>query len=182
MPCTPTAPYALGRGEGELVWWSGHAMLFKSHGDQTGGTLGLIETELHAGFEPPMHHHVRDDEFYYVLEGEMTFRAGDVDFELKDGGYIFLPRKVAHGFMVRGSGVARVLMCTAPAGPRDSGALFYDHGLRGEGTDPPQGVKPIDPETMTGLLSQYGIEIEGAPLPVLLGRESAEERAARARR
>lgn len=111
----------------------------------------------------------------------MTFCAGDVDFELKDGGYIFLPRKVAHGFMVRGSGVARVLMCTAPAGPRDSGALF-DHGLRGEGTDPPQGVKPIDPETMTALLSQYGIEIAGAPLPVLLGRESAEERPARARR
>lgn len=168
MATPEVKPYALAREQGELVWWSGHAMTFKCRGPESGGSFGLIETKLHRGYEPPQHYHREDDEFYYLLDGEMTFKAGDELYELVTGGFVFLPKGIPHGFAVRGTGEAHVLMWTSPSGPRHSGALFFDHGLRGEGQEPPFGVKPIDPETMSGLLSTYNIEVVGPPLPVVL--------------
>ena len=42
----------------------------------TGGTIGIVENVVQAGWPgPPLHHHAFDETFC-VLEGELTFQLG----------------------------------------------------------------------------------------------------------
>jgi quercetin dioxygenase-like cupin family protein len=80
---------------------------------------------VHAGDEPPIHTHTREDETLYVLEGAIVAYVGDERFEVEAGSYAALPNNVRHGFSVRGD-EARPLVTVAPAGveyffvPRDA--------------------------------------------------------------
>jgi len=51
--------------------------LYKALAAETGGALALWESLLPRGFSPPLHVHSREDEAFYVLDGELTFRLGD---------------------------------------------------------------------------------------------------------
>jgi quercetin dioxygenase-like cupin family protein len=77
----------------------------------------VIEYVTKQGEEPPDHTHPTEDEMFYVLEGELTFRCGDEAFEVEAGGFVFLPRGVAHGYTMRSQGPIRLLVVTAP--PRE---------------------------------------------------------------
>jgi mannose-6-phosphate isomerase-like protein (cupin superfamily) len=46
-------------------------------GEQTGEAYNLVELSARSGDMPPLHVHHRDDETFYVLEGEMTLFLGD---------------------------------------------------------------------------------------------------------
>lgn len=49
-----------------------------------------------------------------MLQGALTFRCGDDTFEMDDGGFVFLPRGIEHGYTIRSDDV-RLLVVTAPA-------------------------------------------------------------------
>jgi quercetin dioxygenase-like cupin family protein len=70
---------------------------------------------LHAGDEPPIHTHTREDESIYVLEGAITAFVADQRIDVDAGSYAALPKDVPHGLRVRGD-EARLLVTVEPAG------------------------------------------------------------------
>lgn len=50
-----------------------------------------------------------------MLRGQLTFHCGDDKFEAEDGGFIFLPRGIEHGYRIRAQGEVRVLVVTSAA-------------------------------------------------------------------
>ena len=50
---------------------------------ETNGAFFLVEATLAAGNEPPPHSHSREDELFYVLEGEFDVYVGKEGFKVK---------------------------------------------------------------------------------------------------
>jgi mannose-6-phosphate isomerase-like protein (cupin superfamily) len=82
----------------------------------TGGALSVFETSIAAG--PPLHVHDREDECFYVLDGELSVRCGDEGFSAAAGSFVFLPRGRPHRFWAAGQ-PARLLLIAVPAGIED---------------------------------------------------------------
>jgi mannose-6-phosphate isomerase-like protein (cupin superfamily) len=57
--------------------------------------MSLVSVRPHDAL--PVHTHDREDQLYYVLEGEGTIRMGDQDFELRPGEAVTIPPGIAHG-------------------------------------------------------------------------------------
>jgi hypothetical protein len=62
--------------------------------------------------------HHRDDEGFWVLEGEVTFQVGDTTIEAAAGDYVFGPRDIPHRFTVGERG-CRMLFILVPGGIED---------------------------------------------------------------
>jgi mannose-6-phosphate isomerase-like protein (cupin superfamily) len=82
----------------------------------TGGALSVFETSIGAG--PPLHVHDREDECFYVLDGELSVRCGDDAFNAAAGSFVFLPRGRPHRFWAAGP-PARLLLIAVPGGIED---------------------------------------------------------------
>jgi quercetin dioxygenase-like cupin family protein len=109
---------AFGRGRqslGQSVWYSGHLMTFLATGEDTQGQFALIEAVARKGNIPPPHIHHREDETFYVLEGDMTVSVGDRTIKATPGAMVFLPHDVIHSFTID-SDQARILILATPAG------------------------------------------------------------------
>lgn len=111
MPIGTTQPYHLAAGEGEPMSWFTAQFQLKASDAQ----IGLMELEGSPGVEPPMHLHRNEDEWYYVLDGQVTFHVGEEDYEGRPGSLVFLPRAVPHTFSIR-TPSARMLLLNAPGG------------------------------------------------------------------
>src|SRR5215469_3633088 len=59
------------------VWYNGSLMTFLATGEETQGKFALIEAVSRKGNDPPPHTHRREEEIFYVLEGEVAFLVGD---------------------------------------------------------------------------------------------------------
>jgi len=109
---------ALGRGRQSLdrsVWYNGWLMTFLATGEDTQGQFALIEAVARKGNVPPPHIHHREEETFYVLEGEVTFSVGGQTIKATPGTMVFLPRDVVHSFVID-SEQLRVLILLTPAG------------------------------------------------------------------
>jgi mannose-6-phosphate isomerase-like protein (cupin superfamily) len=62
----------------------------KASRHSTGGALSVIESSIGAG--PPLHVHDREDECFYVMDGELSIRCGGEAFDAAAGSFVFLPR------------------------------------------------------------------------------------------
>jgi quercetin dioxygenase-like cupin family protein len=107
--------YVLWRGEGEALWFSGDLLTYKATGEQSNGLLALAEVRAPIGTGSPPHRHHREDEAWYVIDGELTFWLGDTEHAAGAGSFVFGPRGVAHRFVVTSS-EARFLILVTPAG------------------------------------------------------------------
>ena len=95
MPETAVgAPVCVAPGEGVATWFQPNRMTVKATAETTGGGFGLLESWVAAGSSPPLHVHHREDESFWVLEGRVRFRCGDVEFLGEPGSFVFLPRGV----------------------------------------------------------------------------------------
>jgi mannose-6-phosphate isomerase-like protein (cupin superfamily) len=91
------------------------SLAFKVLSSDTGGNLFVIEHSHLVPGGPPLHLHLYQDEWFYVLEGEVAFQVGDKRVQLKPGESVLGPRRVPHAF----SSVApqsRMLIAFTPAG------------------------------------------------------------------
>jgi quercetin dioxygenase-like cupin family protein len=82
----------------------------------TGGALSVFETTIEAG--PPLHVHDREDECFYVLDGELSVRCGGDAFDAAAGSFVFLPRGRPHRFQAREQS-ARLLLIAVPGSIED---------------------------------------------------------------
>jgi hypothetical protein len=74
-----------------------------------------MEVLLQPGNEPSPHVHTREDELFYVIEGNFDVFAGQERFTVGAGGCVFLPRLKPHAFIIR-SPELRMLALFSPGG------------------------------------------------------------------
>jgi mannose-6-phosphate isomerase-like protein (cupin superfamily) len=147
-------------GEGQAIWFLRNRMSVKATAESTGGAFGLVESLIAPGFSPPLHVHHREDESFYVLEGEVTMQCGDKRFRASAGAFVFLPRSVPHTFVVEGDRPARMLTLLTPGGGE---GVFIEGGRPPESEGLPP-VTPPDIERLKQVSGRFGAEIVGPPI------------------
>ena len=85
--------------------------------ETTGGAFGLVESSsMPPGFGSPYHVHHREDESFYVIEGEIAVVVDGQWHYAGPGTFVHGPRDVPHGFAVIGTRPARMLLLATPGG------------------------------------------------------------------
>jgi quercetin dioxygenase-like cupin family protein len=109
-------PYALKSGEG---WTYRYGIDFTVKSGELNPGRGATFTEYttRQGEEPPDHTHPTEDEIFYVLSGEFTFRCDGESFDLGTGGMIYLPQGLEHGYTIRSEESVRLIAITFPTRP-----------------------------------------------------------------
>jgi quercetin dioxygenase-like cupin family protein len=102
--------------QGDRIKVRGGWLSFLALGEQTGGAYALIETANDPATGVRLHVHEREDETWFILEGEYTFEVGGQAFRAGPGDYVFGPRNVPHSYANRTEAVARALIMVTPAG------------------------------------------------------------------
>ena len=139
------------------VRFLGLPTLMRSTAQTTGGAFGLVEHwMMPPGFASPYHTHHREDEAFYVLEGEIAFVCDGKWMQGGPGTYVYGPREIPHGFKVVGDTAARLLLLCAPGG-FESFVVELSQPLQ----DP---LTPPDMAKLMTMAAKYGIDIHG-PLP-----------------
>jgi uncharacterized cupin superfamily protein len=110
-----TSGFVLGPGEGSAYGFHGSVAVIKASGEDTLGQLGVIESVYPAGLSVHEHVHAREDEMFYLLEGEMEVFCGMDRWIVGAGSFVFVPRDLPHGFTVCRAGPARALVITGPS-------------------------------------------------------------------
>ena len=106
-------PYALKAGEG-WTYRFGIDFTVKASEVQEGSSVAFLEYVTRKGEEPPDHTHLTEAEIFYVLEGAVRFRCGGQTFDLEQGGFIFLPPGIEHGYTIESDDPVWLLVVTAP--------------------------------------------------------------------
>jgi quercetin dioxygenase-like cupin family protein len=143
----------------DAFWWQGSLMTIKARAEETGGALGVVEGSFYEGFGPPLHVHSREDEAFYVLEGEIRFRQGEDEFVAGPGTWVWGPRGVPHAFKVQ-SESARALVLVTPGGLE---RMFEEGGVpASESAEPPE--REYDPNAAVAISKRFGFEVVGPQL------------------
>jgi quercetin dioxygenase-like cupin family protein len=156
----PASPIALRRDEGEAIWFLGVLATIKASKETTDGRVAVIEHLAPQGAGSPLHKHTREDEWFYVIEGELTFWVDGKVIDAPAGSFVYGPRGLPHTFVVR-SPEARFLLVAEPAG-FDGFMLALSEPAQTL-TLPPDSVQPPPPEQLGATAAEYGIEILGPP-------------------
>jgi quercetin dioxygenase-like cupin family protein len=154
-------PIALRSGEGEALWFLGSLVTVKASAETTGGRVAVIEHLAPQGAGSPLHRHQREDEWFYVIEGALTFWVDGQVIEAPAGSFVFGPRGIPHTFIVSSPEGARFLLVAEPAGLE---AFMRTVGEPAAAlTLPPPATSPPDAERLMAVAAEYGIEILGPP-------------------
>src|SRR5579883_2096558 len=111
--------------EGRWIAQSGDLNRFLAVSEDTGGAYAQWEAIVPPGGGPLMHVHSREDESFFVLEGEVVFQVGETRQVAAAGTYVNLPIGVPHCFRNESASVARLLITVVPAGLE---GLFFESG------------------------------------------------------
>ena len=141
------------------VWYNGWLMTFLATGEETEGQFALIEAVGRKGNVPPPHIHHREDEIFYVLEGEIAVSVNDRTMKVTPGMMAFLPRDVRHSFTIESEQV-RMLQLLTPAGLE---GWFKEFGVPAPVLTLPPADQPgyHDVQKMLSVARQYGLEFVG---------------------
>jgi quercetin dioxygenase-like cupin family protein len=148
-------------GEGTVLWVVGELVTFKMVGEDTSGEFTLIEEITPPEGGPPPHMHTREDETFYVLEGEVEFMVGERTFLARAGSVVYAPRNILHAFRNVGSTPSRMSIFITPGGLEK---MFKEVGEQvTDRSSPPEG--PPDIENLVAVNQKYGVEIPPPPGP-----------------
>ena len=145
-------------GEGRTVAIVGDVYRFLATGDDTDGRYAVWEALVPPGGGPPPHVHSREEEGFYILEGEITVLVGDKRLVATAGMFANMPVGTPHSFKNESSRSARMLISVAPAGLEK---MFFEVGVplpEGSTTALPPTKEEI--EKLLAIAPRYGIEIK----------------------
>jgi len=112
-----TGVLVIGPDDGEQLTAPSGTNVIRLSGDQSGGTLAIIEHRLPpgaTGAAPHIHH--GHAEHFHVLDGLITFGTADGTVTLGAGGTVSVPAGAVHGFANTCAEPARCLVMLSPAG------------------------------------------------------------------
>lgn len=161
----------VGPDDGKLGFLGTIGVRFMIDGAESSGGFSLVEHPMSPrALAAPLHRHLHEDEYSYVLEGKMGALLGDEVLEAGPGDLVFKPRGQWHTFWNATDQPTRILEIIAPAGferfferlsdmggvtavpPDDLGALCAEYGLE------------MDPSSVPGLLERFGLKFPGEPV------------------
>jgi quercetin dioxygenase-like cupin family protein len=143
-------------GEGKSVAVVGDVYRFLATGDETDGRYAMFEACVRPGGGPPPHVHSREEESFFVLEGEINFQVGDDRIIAKAGTFANMPVGSLHSFRNDTDKLARMIISVAPAGLEK---MFMEVGQPvafGQQAPPPSKAE-ID--KLLAVAPSYGIQI-----------------------
>jgi quercetin dioxygenase-like cupin family protein len=147
--------------EGRTLAILGDVYRFLAVGEETDGKYACWESIVPPGGGPPPHVHRREQEGFYVLEGEITFQIGSERRVATAGTFANMPVGTPHAFKNESARPARMLITVAPAGLE---RMFLEVGqelARGATTAAPP--TPAEIEKLLAAAPKYGIEILPPP-------------------
>jgi quercetin dioxygenase-like cupin family protein len=143
--------------EGRTIAVVGDVYRFLATGDETDGKYAMFEAIVPPGGGPPPHVHSREEEGFYVLEGEITFQIGDERVVATAGMFANMPIGTSHSFKNESDRPAKMLISVAPAGLEK---MFFEVGVplaEGATTALPPSQEEI--EKLLAVAPRYGVEI-----------------------
>lgn len=139
------APLTMGREE----------LLIKIAGKDTNDQFALCYVTVPPMGGPPVHMHTREEECFYVLEGELAFEIDGERSVMEQGSCVLGPRNKTHAYQNFSQSTARLLILAVPAG--------LDRLFEAMAGAAPKGGAP-DPEVMAELARAHGGTFNGPPL------------------
>jgi mannose-6-phosphate isomerase-like protein (cupin superfamily) len=150
------AAFAVQRGEGNaLETPTGGVVTIKAATRETNGSLTALEFLIGPKEGPGLHTHSREDELWYVIEGEFRFKAGGLMLHASTGGLAFGPRGVPHCFQNIGDTPGRLLVITTPSGLE---RFFEQFAALLPG--------PVDQETLGAVGHANWVDFVGPPVAI----------------
>ena len=152
-------PFAIrGPHEGRTIAVVGDVYRFLATGDDTNGKYAMFEAIVPPGGGPPPHVHSREEEGFYILEGEITFTINGERIVATAGMFANMPVGTPHSFKNESRNPAKMLISVAPAGLEK---MFFEFGVplaEGATTALPPTKEEI--EKLLAIAPKYGIEIQ----------------------
>jgi len=149
-PSQSDQPHVIPAGEdrlGESHSRGYSSILFKVLPRETSNGMFVIEHLNLIKGGPPLHLHLHQEEYFYVVEGEVNFQIGDSRKRLKPGDSILGPRGVPHTFAATGESPGRLLIAFTPAGKMEQ--FLRDTAI------------PNPPNQDAAFFRRYGMELLG---------------------
>jgi mannose-6-phosphate isomerase-like protein (cupin superfamily) len=155
----PTRPLMRHADTAETLLFGGHATAILLSGSETEGQFSLTELTVPVGWGPPPHVHLREHEYFYILEGEITFTIDGREHVARAGSAVMGPRNVRHFFRNTGPTVARMLVMTTPGN--------FDRFVRDAGVPTTTGSRECPPMTeqdvqrLLAACGPHGLQMDG---------------------
>ena len=154
----------VGPAEGQAVRMAGAQLITrKVSSEQTGGAYSLFEVavEPNGGSQPHIQH--REDECFYVLEGQFEFVIEGASIEVGPGSLIYVPKGNLHAFKNVGRATGRLLVNQTPGGLyerfiEEMGKLLATE----EAAFPTAEEPPPEAERLSAIGAEYGVETVSA--------------------
>jgi quercetin dioxygenase-like cupin family protein len=142
--------------EGRTIAIFGDVYRFLATGAETDGKYTIWEAIVPPGGGPPPHVHSREEEGFYILEGEITFQIGDQRNVARAGTSANMPVGTPHSFKNETNRPAKMLILVAPAGLEQ---MFFELGVPvAQGTTTARPPTKEEIEKMAAVMPRYGIE------------------------
>jgi mannose-6-phosphate isomerase-like protein (cupin superfamily) len=144
--------------EGRTIAVVGDVYRYLATSDDTNGKYAMWEAIVPPGGGPPPHVHSREEEGFFILEGEITLMVGIEKLVVTAGMFANMPVGTLHSFKNETDRPARMLISVAPAGLEQ---MFFEVGVpvaQGATTATPPTKE--ETEKMLAVAPRYGIEIK----------------------
>jgi quercetin dioxygenase-like cupin family protein len=145
----------------KTLWILGDFYTVKVSGDETGGRYSVWEVEVAPNNGPPLHRHSREDESFYVLEGEFSFPYGDKEAKAGKGQFMYVPKGEFHTYKnISDSSFGKLLLIVSP--PQFE-KFFEEIGIpmdAEKSSFQPPAITPTVIENVVKTSAKYGIEIK----------------------
>ena len=151
----------VGRADGKAGFLGSIGVRFMLDGPEAEERFSLVEHPMSPrALAAPLHRHTREDEYSFVIEGEVGALLGEEVLIGEPGDLIFKPRNQWHTFWNAGDEPARILEIISPAGFERYFEELVDLG----------GVTQASPELLGELCARYGLDMDPDSIPGLLER------------
>ncbi|BAY28039.1 cupin 2 conserved barrel domain protein [Calothrix sp. NIES-2100] len=148
-------------GEGTSYWFAQDLYTFKAVGAETGQAYALCEVVVAPeGGGTPLHRHLRENESFYIQEGELEFNLDGQIIIATPGMFLQSPKGQLHQFTNKSYLPAKMLVWVTPAGFEK---FIADVGKAANSVISAPSLSPTDLERILATAPKYGIEILPPP-------------------
>jgi mannose-6-phosphate isomerase-like protein (cupin superfamily) len=158
---TTTKAKVVGSKDGQAGFLGSIGVRFMIDSAEADGRFSLVEHPMSPrALAAPLHRHLAEDEYTFVLEGKVGALLGDEVLVAGPGDLVFKPRNQWHTFWNAGDEPARILEIISPGGFEE---FFRELSAAG-------GAVQMPPEELVALGARYNLEFQVESVPELCER------------